>query len=237
MKDIPEFGDGIEWLQINPYFKQTVDSTPGAELIRDYFEAFSGKIDKDLPRYKFKRKERIFEIAFKSKISGDEIIELYRKQIPDWKEPRNLELFIFFYHEVVEVLQVLKKRVRKTDNFDVERLVRWIQSKESELPKDGREFHAFMTNVFSQMVTKTEIGWEDLGIKWEDFHPDAKKILDEPFYWDCVDELSPHGNDEGAEVLVAFQNWRKKDRKEPATHSSKSFCLDGALTNPKTILE
>lgn len=211
MKDIPEFGNGIEMLQINSYFKQTVDPTPGAELIQDYFEAFSAKLD-DLPRYRFKRKERIFEVSFKSEISGDEIIDLYRKQMPDWRKPRNVELFIYFFHEVLEIIEGIKKRVKKSDNFDVEGLLRWIQSKEFELPKDGNQFHSYMTYVFSQMVTKTQIGWEDLAINWEVFHPNAKNILNEPFYWDCTDEYSPHGNDEGAEVLEAFQKWRKKNK-------------------------
>jgi uncharacterized protein YfeS len=54
--------------------------------------------------------------------------------------------------------------------------------------------------------------WEKLGIEWRDYHPDARKILDDVFFWDCADDFAPHGNDTGADILHAYQKWFECDR-------------------------
>jgi uncharacterized protein YfeS len=53
-------------------------------------------------------------------------------------------------------------------------------------------------------------------------HPAAKKILDDPFFWDIIDGYSPHGNDDGADTMAKFQQWRKKN----AGVSSRTFLSD-----------
>jgi uncharacterized protein YfeS len=49
--------------------------------------------------------------------------------------------------------------------------------------------------------------WERLGIDWRDFYPDARKILDDPFYWEEANDFSPHGNDTGADLLSDYRRW------------------------------
>lgn len=41
-------------------------------------------------------------------------------------------------------------------------------------------------------------------------YPRGAKILSEGFYWDCTDEFSPFGNDDGADTLEAFVEWREE---------------------------
>jgi uncharacterized protein YfeS len=53
--------------------------------------------------------------------------------------------------------------------------------------------------------------WELLEIDWGKFHRKARKILDDPFFWDCADDFAPHGNDTGADVLEAFRRWHRKN--------------------------
>lgn len=53
----------------------------------------------------------------------------------------------------------------------------------------------------------SDFDWEDLGINWNEYHPNARQLLDDPFYWDCVNEWAPHGNDEGADVLELLKEW------------------------------
>jgi uncharacterized protein YfeS len=50
-------------------------------------------------------------------------------------------------------------------------------------------------------------GWEKLGLDWRDFHADARAVLDDPFYWDVVDEFAPHGNDTGADLFDNYRRW------------------------------
>lgn len=42
----------------------------------------------------------------------------------------------------------------------------------------------------------------------ETAHPNAAQILTDEFFWDCMDENSPFGNDTGADALKFFREWR-----------------------------
>lgn len=53
------------------------------------------------------------------------------------------------------------------------------------------------------------VPWERLGIEWSDYHPKAREILNDPFFWDSMDDYAPHGNDTGADLLHDFLLWRK----------------------------
>lgn len=41
-------------------------------------------------------------------------------------------------------------------------------------------------------------------------HPKAAQLLKDEFFWDCVDENTPFGNDTGADTLKFFRAWRKE---------------------------
>jgi uncharacterized protein YfeS len=43
-----------------------------------------------------------------------------------------------------------------------------------------------------------------------DFHPDARRILDDPLYWEETNDFSPHGNDTGADLFADYESWVKK---------------------------
>lgn len=43
----------------------------------------------------------------------------------------------------------------------------------------------------------------------ETAHPKAAQILTNEFFWDCVDENSPFGNDTGADTLAFLRVWRE----------------------------
>src|SRR5262249_2263872 len=53
--------------------------------------------------------------------------------------------------------------------------------------------------------------WETLDVDWRDYHPDARTILDDPFYWDCVNDFAPHGNDTGADLLEDYRKWLRRN--------------------------
>jgi uncharacterized protein YfeS len=57
----------------------------------------------------------------------------------------------------------------------------------------------------------TKSAWDLLDIDWDEFHPQAREVLDDPFFWDCVDDLAPHGNDTGADLLEDYRRWQKRN--------------------------
>ncbi len=52
-----------------------------------------------------------------------------------------------------------------------------------------------------------EESWE---LSPENCHPNAVAIVTDEFYWDCVDDNSPFGNDTGNDTLKLFKEWREK---------------------------
>lgn len=40
-----------------------------------------------------------------------------------------------------------------------------------------------------------------------EYHPDAHKLLDDPFYWDITSDYAPVGNDTGADVFEVVREW------------------------------
>ncbi len=59
------------------------------------------------------------------------------------------------------------------------------------------------------MGNKHEYYFDDpeIGIDRETSHPKYNAIIHDQFYFDCLDEFSPFGNDEGAETLMALNEW------------------------------
>jgi uncharacterized protein YfeS len=39
-------------------------------------------------------------------------------------------------------------------------------------------------------------------------HPDAKKLMDEPFYFSPIEESAPFGSDDGSDAFMDFEQWR-----------------------------
>ena len=56
---------------------------------------------------------------------------------------------------------------------------------------------------------------QDLGgIDKDRGHPRAIQIIPDEFFWDCTDELSPFGSDEGDTALSEYRDWRKENPDE-----------------------
>lgn len=62
------------------------------------------------------------------------------------------------------------------------------------------------------MNTKFYFDDEEEGLSPQTSHPKFNEIISDYFYFDCMDEFSPFGNDEGAEILYALQDWYKEKK-------------------------
>jgi uncharacterized protein YfeS len=55
----------------------------------------------------------------------------------------------------------------------------------------------------------------------ETAHPRALDLMQEEFFWDCVDEEAPFGSDEGHDAYYEFRRWRSDHESAPLVE-----CLD-----------
>jgi len=45
----------------------------------------------------------------------------------------------------------------------------------------------------------------------ETSHPEFVRLMTADFYYDCLDEFSPFGNDDGADLLFNLEDWYRED--------------------------
>ncbi|WP_146430954.1 hypothetical protein [Blastopirellula retiformator] len=167
------------------------------------FDEFHKEI-KTLPRMTFRRKSNRFELSFPSSrfFAGDQRQDPAAQMLNDAAA------------EVAQFLPLIKKRLKKTDDFDV---VRFLEDANRLLCEGlGSVDEWRQIEQESNEKRRAELAkmspWELLDIDWDDYHPSAREILDDPFYWSCTDDTAPHGNDTGADLLHSFLKWNKRNR-------------------------
>ncbi len=47
-------------------------------------------------------------------------------------------------------------------------------------------------------------------------HPNAQKLMTDEFLWNSLEPTAPFGNDDGADAIWEFYNWRKTNKKQKA---------------------
>ena len=56
---------------------------------------------------------------------------------------------------------------------------------------------------------------EVYGIDKDHAHKRAIELIPEEFFWDCIDELTPFGSDEGDLALSEYREWKKENQNLP----------------------
>jgi uncharacterized protein YfeS len=101
------------------------------------------------------------------------------------------------------------------------------------------------------LINEIDVEWEAerlrpatmdrLPVEWSQFHPNARALLDDPFFWNAVDDDAPHGNDTGADLLAAFRRWRTRNRATDPLNFLDSVLKRWGLSHPTaddpTVLE
>jgi uncharacterized protein YfeS len=226
------YGDAVEEIEVVGHFRSKIRKF--LPTLEELFDRFHEYIE-SLPRITFRRKLKRIKIEFLSEhFTAD-----------DDERPATAKDRMQAAEEFAAVLPLLRKRIKATDDFDLERFLAdasEVLATKIETEEEWEQIRQAATEKLkANRATKSP--WELLGIEWYRFHPNARKILDDPFYWESANELPPHGNDTGADLLEDFRRWHKR---HPRTSPLKfldglmeSWCLepiDWLATDEKTIL-
>lgn len=102
----------------------------------------------------------------------------------------------------------------KPSAFDWAAFVAWFRSLRSELPTTLEDIEA--ADAAGHAAAQARRGamdpWALLDIDWNAFHPDARILLPDPFFWSGDDDFAPHGNDEGFDVLAQLRKSQRTER-------------------------
>ncbi len=202
----PEFGDAIKEITVTLHFAHSGPPKKTLEQLLDRHNRHRAT----LPKITYRRAKQRIEIDIASELMDGR----------DWKpSPRlSLPLFERGVDEVVHALWLMDKRLKPTDAFDLDAFLSQCESARRRIPisEDALQDLAAEMKAADQAKRAAMSPWEKLGIDWEDFHPRAREILDDPFFWECADDFSPNGNDTGADLLEAYRDWLKRHRnKQP----------------------
>jgi uncharacterized protein YfeS len=230
---VPDFllGDGAEFgsaiSELTLYFHLAHSGPPDRTLERMFASFHENRLS--LPRITFRRSRGQVEIVVAS--------DLFDAKDWDRSRERSLPLFQDAVAEYIAALALLKKRLTPKDDFDLDRFLAHCAAAQQRIPSTEAELAVLLDGIRKRDALRRSAmsPWEKLGIDFRDFHPDARRILDDPFYWDCVDDFAPHGSDTGADLLEDYKRWlRRNPGGDPMSfyrqQSREWFEPDGSLS-------
>lgn len=200
----PDFGPGIRELVVTLHLPHSGRAKRSLEgMLEDYLRSRSS-----LPKIVFRRGKALVEIDIASEVLDTR----------SWKKSssESLALFEKGVEEVSTALALLKKSVRKSDRFSLDTFLRHCESALQRMPASEQALEDLIDDIQIENRERNDAmsPWEKLAIDWDEFHPEARQILDDPFFWDGTNDFSPNGNDTGADVLMAYLDWRQQHRFE-----------------------
>ena len=192
--NLPRLGDGIREIEITVCFRNSGPPRATLESMHARFAEFV----RTLPTTRFLRKKGRFELVYLSNLGDASLVEGFG--------PPRLQLFVDGARELATQLTILRSKVKPKDQFATGAFLDHVSSKIALLPASDEELTQLAEKLDSEAKRQREAmdEWEKLGIDWVDYHPESRAILDDPFFWDCIDDFAPHGNDTGADVLAAY---------------------------------
>lgn len=204
LRDAGDFGPALAGIELTFHF-----ATSGAprRTLEDTFATFHAQRGQ-LPKVVFRRKQRRVAIDVASDVLDGGA----------WARQRGLSLDVLkgAANEAVAAMALLRKRFKPGDDFDIEGFLAHVSGFREALPADDDALQAFARKAAEAWKARAaaQSPWERLAIDWSTFHPDARALLDDPFFWDETDDFAPHGNDTGADLLEAFRSWSRRSRAE-----------------------
>lgn len=199
-----EFGPAIRTIEVTLLFAHP---GPPLKTLEEIFANYHLYREAKLPKVTFRRTRETVVIDVASNLIDGK----------DWAKVRVLspDLFRLAAEEVLEALRLLRKSVKRKDEFRLEDFLSHCEAALQCLPQSEAEL-ASLTAEASAAAERRRAAlspWDTLDIDFRDYHPSARSLLDDPFFWDCTDEFAPHGNDAGADLLEEYRKWLKRHPK------------------------
>lgn len=166
------FGGAIQEIAVTLHFR---DSGPAKKTLESLLETHNN-FRATLPKVTYRRAKGKVEIAIASELMEGR----------DWTHSSILSLPLFKagVDEVIHALGLLSKRLKRTDDFSLEKFLDHCEAARKRVPdsEEALQFLASGLKAAAQAKRDGMSAWEQLGIDWEDFHPKAREMLDDPFF-------------------------------------------------------
>ena len=116
--------------------------------------------------------------------------------------------------ETIAALKLLAPRIKPSDDLDFEALLTHFENTVQHVPQTDDALASLAVKLLADKQRRIDNAnpWDLLAVDFSIFHPQARTVLDDPFFWKGDDDFAPHGNDTGADLLVAYRKWLKKNK-------------------------
>ena len=224
---LADYGSAIETFLIVAYLLSAPNTPPPTPEYHEYLAT--------LPKVAFQRKRKRVRIEFVSTTRTGEDDESNRFSV----EATNAAMV-----ELSTLVPMIEKRLKRGDDFDYARFIAdstqvLLRGFASEEEIAGISVEARQKRM-AALATKN--WWESADIDWDKYDPKARAILDDAFFWDCADDFAPHGNDTGADLLVDYCKWAKRNpQASPMAFLGRLFTrwgivpIDWSLTDEEEV--
>ncbi len=200
LSDAEDFGPALSELTVTFHVPHSGPPKPSLEELYAEFHAKREMLPKVI--WRRKRGQAVIDVA---------------SDLFDGKDMYNVRnsptLFRQGATETVNAIALLRERLTTRDDFRLDAFLSHCRERQSRLPTADDALAAVIDACAARQELRRAAmsSWEKLGIDWRDYHPQARVILDDPFYWEQFDDFAPHGNDTGADLLASYREWLRRD--------------------------
>jgi hypothetical protein len=131
------FGSAITTVDIYAHVQSSGRPIKTLKLLADRFQ----KRLKTLPLMWFKRKKCLFEIAYFSKFADS--AEIFEREL----QSVSLTLFHDACREIVSVLLMIRKRLKTTDDFEIDAFESYLHRRLGQLPTRAAELKRLLEEI------------------------------------------------------------------------------------------
>lgn len=201
------YGSALDEIDLEVCFRHGPLNHPSLKPLYDRYHA---EFLPTLPKATLFRKKKKFSLQYETKVVDASWLSKFGRL--------DLAVFRSVLSEFAEQLHQLDRKLKKSDDFDQDRFHVDVAAAVAAAPQSEEELQALNARLQADRAARhAALGpWEKLDIDWEEYHPAARRLLDDPFLWSCVEDFSPHGNDTGADLLSEFKIWNRRNRHQPA---------------------
>jgi len=129
------------------------------------------------------------------------------------------------YDELADKLHLLDQKIKPSDHFNVRRFHEDVGSLRAKLPQSDDDLRDLDVQLRARRRARVASmdPWERLEIDWDRFHPRARELLNDPFFWEGANDFAPHGSDTGCDVFADYRKWARRHPGRPMSWPRRWF--------------
>lgn len=225
MMGTDEFGGAVKELIVTLHFRNVGSPQKNLQTLLQQHDSYRST----LPKINYRKAKGRVEIEVASELEEDR----------GGKTSARLSLPVFErgVDEVCRALSLMRSRIKPADDFDLDAFLAHCEAARLRIPTSDAALQRLAAALSAAEEAKREAvsSWEKLFIDWEDFHPKAREILDDPFFWDVADPFAPNGSDTGVDLLGAYRQWLEAGRDVDPLHFFKHLCMRWGYANIESM--